>query len=247
MEAVASARGGFICLTPKPSGPNNGLMNEASLGVLLPYIARLVFALFLGGLIGIEREIKGKPAGMRTNMLMCMGTCLLMELSIEVFRVHKGTMGDPSRIASQVMTGIGFLGAGTIIQSRFSVAGLTSAATLWFVAAIGLVVGWGDYFLAGAATVLIIIILTPLSRLEQFVGVKQWRHLLQFEFPMTGSRIRQSKDVFQHHRIHPESMSFERSGRSIIVDVEYLASDANHQSIVTDIGRIEGVKVIFEF
>lgn len=222
-------------------------MSDILTDPIFPYLLRLIFALFVGGIIGLERELKGKAAGMRTNMLMCMGTCLLMILSIEVFSEHTGTMGDPTRIASQVMTGIGFIGAGTIMKSRFSVTGLTSAATLWFVAAIGLVVGWGNFVLAAAATVLIIVTLTPLSRLEQLVGTRQWRHVLQFQYPLASPRMRESKQVFHSQRIHPETISFERSNEMIVVEMEYLASEAQHQSIVAAIREIEGVDVLLNF
>jgi putative Mg2+ transporter-C (MgtC) family protein len=212
----------------------------------LQYVLRMVFALFVGGLIGIEREIKGKPAGMRTNMLMCMGTCMLMILSVEIFRRGVG-MGDPSRIASQVMTGIGFLGAGMIIQSRFSVMGLTSAATLWFVAAIGLVIGWGDYLLASASTILIIVTLTLLSAMEQLVAVRMRRHILQFRFPIEVKAMKPAKKVFATHRINPENLELRRGDKRVVVDLEYVAPDAKHGRVVKAMRDIEGVEVLLEF
>jgi putative Mg2+ transporter-C (MgtC) family protein len=210
------------------------------------YLLRLVFALFTGGLIGIEREIKGKPAGMRTNMLVCVGACLLMILAIEVFKAG-APMGDPSRIASQVVTGIGFLGAGTIIQSRFSVTGLTSAATLWFIAAIGLVVGWGNYFLAGAATILVIVTLTILSGIEQLVAVKQRHHLLQFQFPAGVPRMKEAKKVFREFRITPENVTLTRSGAKILVDLEYVAPDSKHKVVVKAIAGVDDVDILLEY
>ena len=99
---------------------------------LVDNLLRILFALLIGGLIGIERKIKNKPAGMRTNMLMCMGSRIIMILSVEVAR-QMGIPADPGRIASQVVTGVGFIGAGTIIRSRVSITGLTSAATIWLV------------------------------------------------------------------------------------------------------------------
>lgn len=210
------------------------------------YILRLVFALFIGGLIGIEREIKGKPAGMRTNMLMCMGSCLLMILSVEIFRAGVG-MGDPSRIASQVVTGVGFLGAGTIIQSRFSVAGLTSAATLWFVAAIGLVIGWGEYLLAAAATVLTIVTLTLLGGVEQFVSVKQRRHILQFRFPTEMQRMKDVKKIFAEQRIHPENFDVRRGNTYVFVDLDYVAPDSKHQRVAKAVRALENIEVLLEY
>jgi putative Mg2+ transporter-C (MgtC) family protein len=213
---------------------------------LIEYLLRLVLALVVGGTIGMEREIKGKPAGMRTNMLMCMGTCLLMILSIEVLR-HNGKMGDPTRIASQVMTGIGFLGAGSIIQSRFSVTGLTSAATLWFVAAIGLVIGWGNYVLAVAAALLIILTLTTLSRMERMLAIRQRHHFLQFQFPASSPGIKRVRQILIDHRIRPEDIGLRRLERQVIVDVEYIASDREHERVVDAVSLAEGVEILLEY
>jgi putative Mg2+ transporter-C (MgtC) family protein len=210
------------------------------------YIFRLLFALFIGGLIGIEREVKGKPAGMRTNMLMCMGSCLLMILSIEIF--EQGTwFGDPSRIASQVVTGIGFLGAGMIIQSRFSVAGLTSAATLWFVAALGMVIGWGLYFIASAATILTIATLTLLSGIERLVAVRRRHHILQFEFPKDMQPIPQVKSTFATLHITPENVSLRRGKDHIIVDLDYTSSEKGHARLLEALRGISGVDITLDY
>ena len=101
-------------------------------------LLKLSLAVVLGGIIGIERELSGKPAGLRTNILICLGSALLMDLSVRIGMVDGARVGDPARIAAQVVSGIGFLGAGTIMQARGAVLGLTTAATIWVVAAIGL-------------------------------------------------------------------------------------------------------------
>jgi putative Mg2+ transporter-C (MgtC) family protein len=133
----------------------------------LDLLGRLVLAAVLGGVVGLEREWSGKPAGFRTNLLICVGAALLTELSISVARAADPfAMADPGRIAAQIVSGIGFLGAGTIIQSRGSVVGLTTAATLWVVAAIGMAVGAGAYVEAVGTTVLVVIALVVLGQLE---------------------------------------------------------------------------------
>jgi putative Mg2+ transporter-C (MgtC) family protein len=133
----------------------------------LDLLGRLVLAAVLGGLVGLEREWSGKPAGFRTNLLICVGAALLTELSISVARAADPfAMADPGRIAAQIVSGIGFLGAGTIIQSRGSVVGLTTAATLWVVAAIGMAVGAGAFVEAVGTTVLVVIALVALGQLE---------------------------------------------------------------------------------
>ncbi|MGD8319768.1 MAG: MgtC/SapB family protein [Gemmatimonadota bacterium] len=132
----------------------------------LDLLARLFLAALLGGAVGWERQHAHKPAGLRTNMLICVGAALLADLSRIVAASSTSGPADPGRIAAQVVSGIGFLGAGTIIQSRGNVTGLTTAATLWVVAAIGLAAGFGAEVEAVGATVLVFVALIPLRALE---------------------------------------------------------------------------------
>lgn len=134
----------------------------------LDLLGRLVLATALGGAIGFEREHSGKPAGLRTNILICVGATFLTDLSVAFpqFVPNEYVRADPARLAAQIVSGIGFLGAGTIIQARGSVTGLTTAATLWVVAAIGIGVGTGSYVEAAGATVLVLGVLVLLGRLE---------------------------------------------------------------------------------
>ncbi len=118
----------------------------------LEMILRLVLSVILGGLIGLERQLHRRTAGLRTNILVCLGSCLIMVLSLHIYELYRNVAAvDPSRIASGVITGIGFLGAGTIIRERENIKGLTTAACLWVVSAIGLAVGCG-YYTAGVVT-----------------------------------------------------------------------------------------------
>lgn len=133
----------------------------------LDLLGRLLLAALLGGLIGLEREWSGKPAGFRTNLLICVGAALLTELSLSIARAAgPGWPADPARLAAQIVSGIGFLGAGTIIQSRGSIVGLTTAATLWVVAAIGIAVGAGAYVEALGTTLLVMLSLIVLRQVE---------------------------------------------------------------------------------
>lgn len=129
-------------------------------------LLRLLLAAALGGLIGLEREHSGKPAGFRTNLLICLGAALITEVS---FSVALTASGDPGRIAAQIVSGIGFLGAGTILHARGSVYGLTTAATLWVVAAIGMAVGARAYAAAVIATALVMLALMLLGRVEDYL------------------------------------------------------------------------------
>jgi putative Mg2+ transporter-C (MgtC) family protein len=132
-------------------------------------ILRLLLAALLGSAIGIERERLVWAAGLRTHMLVCVGSCLIMIVSAYGFTEVIGprVILDPSRIAAQVVSGVGFLGAGSIILRNEVVKGLTTAASLWAVAGLGLAVGGGLYLAAGAATVIILIILAGIKPLEE--------------------------------------------------------------------------------
>jgi putative Mg2+ transporter-C (MgtC) family protein len=127
-------------------------------------LLQLVLATILGGAIGLERELKGKPAGLRTNILICIGAATFTHLSVSLGH------GDPGRIAAQVLTGVGFIGAGTILHTRGSVTGLTSAATMWVVSAMGMALGMGLYYEAVGTTALVMAVLLGLSRVEVALG-----------------------------------------------------------------------------
>ena len=133
----------------------------------LDLFLRLLVASGLGAVIGLERDMHGRPAGLRTHLLVCMGAALFTILSVAVANTlgAGGQTWDPGRIAAQIVTGIGFLGAGAILKAGFSVRGLTTASSLWIAAAIGMASGAGRYDLAGAATLLALISLAGQSLL----------------------------------------------------------------------------------
>jgi putative Mg2+ transporter-C (MgtC) family protein len=126
-----------------------------------PDVISLLAAAVLGGAIGLERELRGKPAGLRTNIIICLGSCIFTIISTSL------SGSDPGRIAAQIVTGIGFLGAGAIIHSGIGIQGLTTAAGIWIVASIGMACGARMYFLALIAAFLTLIVLLLLSPLER--------------------------------------------------------------------------------
>jgi putative Mg2+ transporter-C (MgtC) family protein len=143
-------------------------------------IFKLALACILGGMIGLERESLNRPAGLRTYTLVCVGSTLAMIVSIDIYLQYYQTVNaDPGRIAAQVVSGIGFLGAGTIMREGASVRGLTTAAGLWVVACIGLAVGAGLYIPAVATTVLILFVLIYFIKIEQmFTGMREYKGLV---------------------------------------------------------------------
>jgi putative Mg2+ transporter-C (MgtC) family protein len=138
--------------------------------VLPVFLLRCGVAAVCGGLIGIERELKSKPAGFRTNILIALGSSMYMAVGL----LLSGAEVDPTRIAAQVVTGIGFLGAGCIIQAGGQIRGLTTAATIWVVAAIGIVSGAGYPVLALVGSMMVILTLAALRGVEKrFFGVER--------------------------------------------------------------------------
>ena len=136
----------------------------------IEYIFRIILSAILGALIGYERQIKHKSAGLRTNILVCIGSCLIMILSNLLYEQVEGkTNADPARLAAQVVSGIGFLGAGAIIKEGVNVIGLTTAACIWVVSGVGLAVGAGYYIIAVFASLLVYIILEILSQMDSWL------------------------------------------------------------------------------
>ncbi|MEW5937593.1 MAG: MgtC/SapB family protein [Candidatus Thermoplasmatota archaeon] len=139
--------------------------------LLYDFLPKVVLAILCGSLLGIERELKEKPAGLRTYLLITIGACLFQIIGTEISKSWLGA-ADPGRVAAQVVTGIGFLGAGAIIQSKGEVRGLTTAATIWFAAGVGVAVGAALYILAVFVTLVAVAALVLLRKLERALGTK---------------------------------------------------------------------------
>jgi putative Mg2+ transporter-C (MgtC) family protein len=178
------------------------LRSELSLA-LSSTLTRLVLAAILGGLIGLERQLRHKPAGLRTNMFICFGAAMFTVLSKQL----AGVESDSARIAAQIIPGIGFIGAGAILHSRASVVGLTTAATLFVVAGVGMAAGGGLYLTAVFATAIILLALVVLGKIEGMYSLKT----ILTTYEVTGNNV--------------DSMLRELNG---ILDVEQLSMQRVH-------------------
>lgn len=192
-------------------------------------IIRLSLAAFFGGLVGLERERKDWAAGLRTHMLVCVGASLTMMVSTYGFADILGTKNvvlDPSRIAAQVISGIGFIGAGTILFLREGIVrGLTTASGLWTVAAIGLATGGGMYFAALTATVLAIIILWILQPIERKFFNRFHQKSIRIVF---GDRLRSSiimDKLFQNQHAEVATCTLDKTGNEYILSVKFKKFD----------------------
>lgn len=209
-------------------------------------VFRLVLAAVLSGMVGFEREFHGRAAGFRTHILLCVGTTLIMLTSMHMFDVYSGrTSIDPARLAAGVVTGIGFLGAGTIMQYKASVRGLTTAASLWVVTGIGLAVGSGMYFAAMMTTALAVIVLIFVGRLEHAMIRKDWYKTIIIEAEDGADRLKAIKEVLAEHNAEINNFEVDRSkdGAFMILKLGVKLSTNQHNAqLAHEIGRLGGVK-----
>ena len=188
---------------------------------LIGAIAKLLLSLLLGATIGIERRRKGQIAGLRTFALISMGATLAMLISIYIPQEYLGLKnGDPGRIAAQVVSGVGFLGAGAIIQMKGSVRGLTTAAGIWMTACIGLAVGAGMYLISVIATLLIIFILVNIERIEQRHNFLWESKIIRVKTHGIFEDIEQLRELLKINDIHisDEFMKFDYEDNETIVN-----------------------------
>jgi putative Mg2+ transporter-C (MgtC) family protein len=200
-------------------------------------LLRLGLAVILGALIGLERERGERAAGMRTLALVSLGSALFMVISAYGFSEFSGNNAfglDPSRIAAQVVTGIGFLGAGTILLRRRLVRGLTTAAAIWAVAAIGLACGIGQIVIAIIATVLVLIVLVVLRSIEGFIFPRKRPHVVRLRVDQSevGTVLTQLRAIFAREDIVLETLQVREASRGEIVEASCRIGER------TDIGRV---------
>lgn len=207
---------------------------------------RLVVTALLAGWIGYERERHGRAAGLRTHILVALGSCLVMLTALDMMESLAGRVQiDPTRMAAQVISGIGFLGAGTILRFRASVRGLTTAASLWAVAGIGLAVGSG--FVVGAAltTVLALVVLFGLSRWERRIP-KEWYKTLTVETSLSGEELGRIRRVLSEYDVEIRDLGVGTGQEPSVSRLELhvkLASDRDNDAILRDVLKLSGTRL----
>jgi len=207
---------------------------------ILEIVAKLVLAVALGGLIGLERETSQKPAGFRTNILICLGSTMMMILSSIVLSATSGTGSDVTRIAAAVITGIGFIGAGTILQSRGSVTGLTTAATLWAVAGLGLVIGAGYYAAAMIYTAIIILTLVIFRKVEdQFL--KKTHHTYEIKTKKPDVLILNLKKLAFHEGIKFKTLRRRKVDDLTSIHLSFMAAEDKDQKFSLGLLDLEDI------
>lgn len=187
--------------------------------------ARLLLAVLLGGLVGLEREQNNHAAGLRTHILVCLGAALIMLLSMygfNAFVYEPQVRIDPARLAANVITGIGFLGAGTIVFNGSSISGLTTAASLWVVAAIGLSIGAGFYYPSIIGTLMVLMSLYILNIVEKrWIRSRKRTHVIRIEMPDKPGALAAVSAVMARRAIDIRKVNIEEKGR--VGDQEFIA------------------------
>lgn len=194
----------------------------------------------LGGLIGWEREARRKAAGLRTNILICVGAAAFTLVS-ETF--HGGTT-DSSRVAAQIVTGIGFLGAGTILHARGHVRGLTTAATIWVVAAIGLTVGTGQYALAGVTTGLVILALLILGRIERALAPHDEAERYEIRIRDTSHALEEVQKVLADSGVEMRSQTIRKHEGHTHLKIHASATEAENRRLTRLLNSLDEVEEI---
>lgn len=208
----------------------------------LPVGFKVALSILCGGTIGLEREIKHKPAGLRTNILICLGSSLFTMLSVLMSASAPGEPGDPTRVAAQIVSGVGFLGGGMILQSGGSVSGLTSAATVWVVAAIGMCIGLGYPITAAIFTITVFVTLYFLSKVDRKIFGKihcyeTWIHLKSMD-PIARAEI---METFQHGDLELTRLSVDERDERYQILARYFSSEVRHLRIQAALWSVSSV------
>lgn len=208
------------------------------------FMPKLVFAILCGGVLGLEREMKMKPAGIKTNILICVGSMLFTGASelISTTYASAGHYGDPGRLAAQVVSGIGFLGGGVIMQSRGTVVGLTTAATMWVVSALGVCVGLGHGWIALAIAVGVVLLLIITTFFEHQV----FQRIQSFECEVSaldkdGGFKDQVSEFLSRNDLSLEDYDLVRAGEIKTLRVKCHGRAKDYRKFILDLWELESI------
>lgn len=210
-------------------------------------LVRLALACLLGGLIGMERERNKHPAGLRTHILVCVGATLVMLCNDFIFEMYKGlTNIDPARLGAQVISGIGFLGAGTIIKEGLSIRGLTTAASLWAVACLGIAIGIGFYTGAILTTSFVLIILIIFSRFEYLFYGKSGRTLISIKAVNSEGLVEAIGAKLKEFELYHNNFSLEAAEDNLVAVKIKVSSNKNFSNLrlIEELNKVQGMKYV---
>ncbi|MBM3137383.1 MAG: MgtC/SapB family protein [Chloroflexi bacterium] len=205
-------------------------------------LIKLGVALLVGALIGAERERHRKAVGLRTLILISMGSAIFTILSI---RIGSKFGWEVTRIASNIVVGIGFLGAGVILEERGRVTGLTTAATTWLVAALGMAAGAGEYVLAGIATVITILVLYPLAKIEEFLEINTEERVYEITTGISWEKFKELKSIFKDHEMVIYRNKQEKREKDMVCTFEVMGPTKKHDKLVQKLLSDKDIKELW--
>lgn len=218
------------------------------LEILIKILIRLLLAGILGGIVGYEREHTHRPAGFRTHILVCVSSALVMITSEFIFNMYKTSANiDPTRLGAQVISGIGFLGAGTIIRDGFNVKGLTTAASLWAVSCVGIATGIGFYGGAIIATVLIFVTLIVLKKIEFIYPRNNQFKTIFIQSDNLPGQIINISNVFVKHNLYIINIEFinnENNGFLVKLNAK-VPDNLTGKGIMSDLLELQGIRKVY--
>jgi len=217
------------------------LFPQQHMALLSMFVSRLLVASILGAAIGLERETKHKPAGLRTNMFICFGAAMYTLLSDQLAMEHTG---DHTRIAAQIIPGIGFIGAGSIMRSGMSVSGLTTAATMFVVASVGMAVGGGLYVPAIFATLLILVSLQFLGWFEQRFNLKPAMMKYEVYGNVADEMIGEINSLLEPEHRAMETVDIATSNGGFKVLFGLASTRSEHKALLEKLNNLKSVKSV---
>ncbi|MCD4707514.1 MAG: MgtC/SapB family protein [Candidatus Sabulitectum sp.] len=214
---------------------------------VLDSAVRLLVAFVLGGIVGLERQIHGRPAGLRTHILVSLGAAMAVIAGVQAEQFLPGVSIDTGRIIAGIITGIGFLGAGTIIRYREGIGGLTTAACIWFVAMLGILSGFAFYALAGIASAAALLVLLALDILEEKLpAASYWMLTVKSSYRPLEAFERECRDILKRRGLHVKSSTFRISDSSVELNIILRArrreTDFKAAEIIRKLEGVTGIK-----
>jgi putative Mg2+ transporter-C (MgtC) family protein len=203
---------------------------------------RLGIALVIGGIIGAERERQKKAVGLRTLILISLGSALFTILSI---RIGINIGGEPSRIAASIVSGIGFIGAGVILEEHGRIVGLTTAATIWLTAALGMAAGAGEYILAVGTTAISIIVLILFTRFEEYLEISSENRTYEITTKTSWDKYKEIKSMFKEHSLSIQNYKQEKKESEMVCTFEAYGTTKKHDKLVQKLLADKEIKEVW--
>jgi uncharacterized membrane protein YhiD involved in acid resistance len=198
-------------------------------------LLRLLLAAFLGGMVGLERQLRRKPAGIRTNMMISFGAALFTIIS---YQMASEVPGDHTRIAAQIIPGIGFIGAGVVIRERGAITGITSAATIFVMASVGMAVGAGMLATAIFATLMVLVALIGIGYLEDRFGLQTRMMTFELTFPAHSDVLVPAHQIVEETKIEARRWQTHKRDDSTVVDFEAEVTHPQERDLLVKFGKL---------